>query len=293
LECHDYDLCAACNDKGALVHSKSHIVLCIPKALSDVPVLDEKPLIQDESVAPVEVENEKPAPTDDAKELERELGFVEAVGKISLDSLTRKRETVEKAMLGLRQQLEERRNKLQQDGSSEVRAVFVPVIPSPTASPVSDSAIELQPVKTEEEEEIIASAPASVKGVSTQTSNPVKPEETTIVTVSPVTEPTNPSMSTSNLSFPRLQLSTENLTDKTPLDDDAQTQTMTPSEDDVHSLAETDDLSLNDDHWSDDGESFHSSQEDSDDDFELLDVESITDAKEDENSQQLAQSMRS
>ena len=34
-------------------------------------------------------------------------------------------------------------------------------------------------------------------------------------------------------------------------------------------------------------------EDDSDDDFELLDVESVTDAKEDEHSQQLAQSLRS
>src|SRR5579859_7066156 len=36
LECHDYDLCEKCNAKGALVHSKAHIMLCIPKALVDV-----------------------------------------------------------------------------------------------------------------------------------------------------------------------------------------------------------------------------------------------------------------
>jgi len=185
-------------------------------------------------------------------------------------------------MRGLRQQLEERRKTFQQN-----MAVTSSTLESPVDVPTADSAIELQPVKPDEEEEdIIASAPASVKAVSVQTSDP---EESPVATVLPVDETT---LSSSNLSFPRLQLSTENLTGQTLQDDDAQTQTMTPSEDDVHSLAGTDDLSLNDDHWSDD-ESFHSSQEDSEDDFELLDVESIDGAREDENSQQLAQSLHS
>jgi len=82
------------------------------------------------------------------------------------------------------------------------------------------------------------------------------------------------------------------------VEDDAQTHTMTPSEDDVHSM--TSGLSLNDDNWSDDDDgdtSFHDSRDgnisDADDDFELLDVESVDGgAREDENSQQLAASLR-
>lgn len=74
---------------------------------------------------------------------------------------------------------------------------------------------------------------------------------------------------------------------------------MTNTEDDVHSV--TSELSLNDDHWSnqdDDDEGFQDSQShdgnlSDGDDFELLDVESVDGAKEDENSQQLANSVRS
>ena len=108
-------------------------------------------------------------------------------------------------------------------------------------------------------------------------------------------------MSSSNLSFPRLKLSTDNLiVEHVVQEDDAQTHTMTLTEDDVRS--NTSELSLNDDHWSehvdDDDESFHDSNSQdgnlSDgDDFELLDVESVDDVREDENSQQLAASFRS
>jgi Zinc finger, ZZ type len=293
LECHDYDLCAACNAKGATVHSKGHIMLVIPRALPDkTPTTEKSETLIAELSEPV-----IPSVEDKKADLQRDL----EKQKLQKEYILKKREMVESAMRGLRQQLEERRKNFQQQGLNPVMGEIVPA--------TLDSAIELQPVKVEEEEEeIIASAPASVKGVSVQTSEEVEepieapkeiveetadavvatPEETPVVTVVPVDDS---SMASSNLSFPRLQLSTENLH---PVDDDAATLTVSsPTEDDVHSLAGTDDLSLNDDHWSEDGDSFHSSHEDSDDDFELLDVESVDGAREDENSQQLAGSLRS
>ena len=101
-------------------------------------------------------------------------------------------------------------------------------------------------------------------------------------------------MSSSNLSFPRLQLSMENIAEPA-VEDDAATHTMTPTEDDAHS-----ELSLNDDSWSEhgDNEGFNDTNSPNGnlsdvDDFELLDVESVDGAREDENSQQLAASFRS
>ena len=108
-------------------------------------------------------------------------------------------------------------------------------------------------------------------------------------------------MSSSNLSFPKLQLSTTNI--ETLSQDggavqisETRTHTLTPTEEDVHSI--TSELSLNDDNWSDDEDdrSYHELRDellsDEDDEFELLDVESTTNAQEDENSQQLAASYR-
>ena len=161
-------------------------------------------------------------------------------------------------------------------------------------------------------EEIIASAPASVKSESNE-DQPISPTSNAVEqSVELEDEPALPtahltdddralSMSSSNLSFPRLQLSQENIiVEPIVQEEDGATQTMTMTEDDAHSVAS--ELSLNDDHWSDheDDESFHDSRDGvsgalSDaEEFELLDVESVDGAaKEDENSQQLAASFRS
>ena len=177
------------------------------------------------------------------------------------------------------------------------------------------NSIAENPVVDDEKEpvdEIIASAPASVKAESVKdllisaTSEAVEnsvelDDEPALPTAHLTDDDRALSMSSSNLSFPRLQLSQENIVvEPIVQEEDGATQTMTMTEDDVHSVAS--ELSLNVDHWSDhdDDESFHDSRDGvsgalSDaEEFELLDVESVDGAaKEDENSQQLAASFRS
>jgi hypothetical protein len=160
--------------------------------------------------------------------------------------------------------------------------------------------------KEEHVEEIIASAPASIKAeslkdqpLSSSTPKDDKEDKVALPTAHLTDDDRALSMSSSNLSFPRLQLSQENIVVDPIVAEDGQTQTTTMTEDDdVHSVSS--DLSLNVDHWSDheDEESFHDSRDGgalSDaEEFELLDAESVDgSAKEDENSQQLAASFRS
>lgn len=282
LECHDYDLCQACNSKGAAIHNNRHAMLCIPKAL--VPELAIDTEVKEKVVESDSTAEEKTA------NLERDLN----IQKMRHEELLKKRETLELAMRSLRERREERRRALEQ-------GFVVPLVPSPLQATESETTpVTAQPVAPNNEdvvEEIIASAPISIREEIKD--EPSKDNDlaapSVIINDDDVLEQ---SMSSSNLSFPRLKLSTENHIDE-PLiqEDDAQTHTMTLTEDDVHS-----ELSLNDDHWSehadDDDESFHDSNSQdgsfSDgDDFELLDVESVDGAREDENSQQLAASFRS
>jgi hypothetical protein len=307
LECHDYDLCEKCNAKGPSLHNKSHTMLCIPKAF-DAPliVVDEKP-VKSEPVenAVEEKTEEKVEQFEPQSQLDKFVEMRKAnvqrdleAQKVKHEDLLKKREVIENAMRGLQQQLEQRRQSFR-DSMGWTAPPTEPRFVQPhelfmIPQAADTRSVEAQPDtdKDEHEEEIIASAPASIKGE--QTPQPT-PEETPVTPSAVVTEdPVSQSLSASNLSFPRLQLSTENLVVEPAQEDDAQTHTMTPSEDDVHSF--TSELSFNDDHWSEEEDaSFHDSRngEDSDgDDFELLDVESVTGAREDENSQQLASSLR-
>ena len=283
LECHDYDLCEACNNKGAAIHNNRHVMLCIPKALAKDSTLNTE---EKEKVV-----EQDPTAEQKTMDLERNL----SIQKMRHEELMKKRETLELAMRSLRERREERRRALEQQG------FVLPFPESPFPETESETTlVAAQPVTPNREvvEEIIASAPADVRGEpvkdeSSKEDDPVAPSA--VVNDDDALEQ---SMSSSNLSFPRLKLSTESLVVEPVIqEDDGQTQTMTPTEDDVHS-----ELSLNDDHWSehadDDDESFHDSNSQdgnlSDgDDFELLDVESIDGAREDENSQQLAASFRS
>ena len=296
MECHDYDLCETCNAKGNSLHSNLHAMLCIPKALGPEPI---KTIDTPEKVEALQ------------KELEAR--------KTDFEEMIKKREALETAMKKLRQRREESKQMEKVAVAADIQRML------PFARPdvqIIDLTGESEPVgkkveesvpdnKDEVVEEIIASAPASVRGepvVPSLEPAPVvkepmpEPELVTPTTVA-VAEDDASQLSSSNLSFPRLKLSSENLSEQPLLqftEDDAQTHTMTPTEDDVRSV--TSELSLNDDHWSDDvdEESYQDSQsrdghfsDDDGDDFELLDVESIDGVTEDENSQQLAGSVRS
>jgi hypothetical protein len=269
LECHDYDLCETCNAK-ALVHNRSHIMLVIPKGLVETPVsVQDIPVKSPE----VEVKEEKV----EEKTVDDNSSFTTAV---DADPTQIQRRILTDLL-----------KELKDTGAPRIQVLGV-------QGP--NGCFEVK--SGELEEEILASAPASVR--EEQSENAAKEEKAipNFVPVAPPTAEEDQSMSSSNLSFPRLKLSTENINEEpipAEAEEDAQTHTMTPSEDDVHSLAS--DLGLTDDHaWTDDedAESFHDSRDENlddvdDDDFELLDVESVTDAREDENSQQLASSMRS
>ena len=307
LECHDYDLCEKCNAKGGLVHSKSHTMLCIPKALVDVaPVAATEKDIKLEDVEDAPSEKTLDADVEEMKaDLQRDLG----IQRQKQEDLLKKREVIETAMRGLQEQLEQRRQTFRESIGWRAPPISPIVSPRPisiVSQPSTVTAVETQsvaPVKDEVEEEIIASAPANVREelglppVVPATEEPIRPPSPPSTVL--LEDPASQSMSSSNLSFPRLKLSTDNLVvEPSVVEDDAQTHTMTPSEDDVHSM--TSGLSLNDDNWSDDDDgdtSFHDSRDgnisDADDDFELLDVESVDGgAREDENSQQLAASLR-
>jgi hypothetical protein len=236
--------------------------------------------------------------------------------------LVKKRQAIATAMHGLQDQLEQRKQSFKESmvwtnpsavPITELRPISIISQPS-TVTAINDDTQSVTPTKDEEVdvEEILALAPANVReelGLQQQPLVPAPAKEETTSSTPPAAVPLeNPalsqSMSSSNLSFPRLKLSTENLVIDSLVqpraeeeeEDDAQTHTMTPSEDDVHSL--TSGLSLNDDNWSDDDEddetSFHDVRDggvSDGDDFELLDVESLDGSpKEDENSQQLASS---
>jgi len=302
MECHDYDLCESCNAKGNSMHSNLHAMLCIPKALAPEPI---KTIDTPEKMEALQ------------KELEAR--------KTDFDEMLKKREALESAMKKLRERREER--KLMAKAATAPAPAsppadiqkMLPFAPKPSASVQAIDLTEPEPVTKVEEpvvtnkdevvEEIIASAPASVKGEPvvrdpTPSAKEIAPEqqpEPVTPTTVAVAEDDASQMSSSNLSFPRLKLSSENLSEEPLLqftEEDAQTHTMTPTEDDVRSV--TSELSLNDDQWSDevDEESYQDSQSrdghlsDDGDDFELLDVESIDGATEDENSQQLAGSVR-
>ena len=286
MECHDYDLCENCNAKGNTLHSNLHPMLCIPKALGPEPI---KTIDTPEKMEALQ------------KELEAR--------KTDFDEMLKKREALETAMKKLRERREERNQIEKAVGPPDLQKM----LPFAKATRVIDLTEPQVVAKVEEPaaankdevvEEIIASAPANVRGEPVPEILPVaqepEPEPVTPTTVA-VAEDNASQMSSSNLSFPRLKLSIENLSEEPLLqftEDDAQTHTMTPTEDDVRSV--TSELSLNDDHWSDDvdEESYQDSQSrdghlsDDGDDFELLDVESIDGATEDENSQQLAGSVR-
>jgi len=292
MDCVDYDLCEKCRADDHINHDKSHKMIIIPKALTDKDFIE------------AAVENAENTEKEMAREEQKKAELEQQ--KWNRDDLLRKREVIEDAMRGLLLEREERRKAFEEEMAVSEPVVAAGQSTSPAPS-VPGAAIELQPVTPvnndeEDSEEIIASAPASVRGIQISSPSapvtPVTPEQATPIVTVVEDEPASNSMSSSNLSFPRLQLSTENIVIESPmleplepLDDDAKTQTLTsPTEDDVHSLISD----LSHDHWSDDdGESFHDSQMDNEEDeFELLDVESIDGAKEDENSQQLATSLR-
>ena len=283
MECHDYDLCESCNAKGSGLHSDHHAMLCIPKELGPEPI--------------------KTVDTPEKMEvLQKEL----EARRASFEEMLKKREALESAMKRLRERREEKKQMEKTVLSSDVKRIvpFAGLQVVDLTEPEVVAKAEEPPVKDEIVEEIIASAPASVKSESLPKAPAAEPEPepitpTTVATI--VAEEDASQMSSSNLSFPRLKLSIENFSEEPPLqvtEDDAQTHTMTATEDDVRSV--TSELSLNDDHWSDDvdDESYHDSPSpdehlsDDGDDFELLDVESIDGATEDENSQQLAGSVR-
>jgi hypothetical protein len=325
LECHDYDLCEKCNAKGALVHNKAHTMLCIPKAMGvDVvtpPISIPIATTTEKDIKLEDVDDETPSEKtlevtveEKKAELQRDL----EIQRQRQRDLLKKRQVIETAMRGLQDQLEQRKQSFRDSMVWTPPSTTVPITePRPISiisQPSTVTAINddpATPTKSEEveEEEIMASAPANVREELALQQQPLVPtaakEEPTSSTPQSAIPLENPALSqsmssSSNLSFPRLKLSTENLvieSQQEEEEDDAQTHTMTPSEDDVHSL--TSGLSLNDDNWSDDDDedddtSFHDVRdgEVSDgDDFELLDVESLDGSpKEDENSQQLASS---
>jgi hypothetical protein len=283
LECPDYDLCEACNSKGAAIHNNRHVMLRIPKALVQEPAIN----TEEEKVV-----EKDPITEQKTADLERDLN----IQRMRQEELLMKKETLELALRSLRERQEERRTVLEQQG------FVLPLPQSPLRATESETTLgAAQPVtpnKEEGVEEVIPSAPVSVTGEQVKDEPSKDDDQATPSAVMNDDDALEQSMSSSNLSFPRLKLSTENLIVE-PLiqEDDTQTHTMTATEEDVRS-----ELSLNDDHWSehadDDDESFHDSNShdgnlSDEDDFELLDVESVDGVREDENSQQLAASFRS
>jgi len=275
-------------------------MLCIPKALVDsTPVVAAEKEVKSEEFDDSRSEKTIEVNVEDKKaDLQRDLD----IERQKQEDLLKKREVIETAMRGLQEQLEQRRQTFRDSmgWTPSIVPVMEPRPVSVISQPSTVAAVDAKPVapaNEEVEEEIIASAPASVREELASDPAPVVEEKP--ATPSPpsavlLEDPASESLSSSNLSFPKLKLSTENLVVEPSVpEDDAQTHTMTPSEDDVHSL--TSGLSLNDDNWSDDDDdaSFHDCGHLSDaDDFELLDVESVDGAREDENSQQLASSLR-
>lgn len=278
LECHDYDLCEKCNAKGTVVHNKNHPMLCIPKALADTPLIKTDDDVKTEEKVVVTEDQE----STDAKKAELEKRLEASLA--TQDALLRKREEIENELRHVRGERELRTKSLE-----ETMAVTSPVV----AETASQSSVELASdrqtsISNEEEieEEIIASAPANVK--AEQAAMPSIAETPIIPNANPNDDSAS-MLSSSNLSFPRLKLSTDNLVEPLIVQDDAQTRTITPTEDDVHSVAS--EMFLNADHWSDDDDVLGSldGHVSDGDEFELLDVESD---REDENSQQLAGSVR-
>lgn len=273
-QCHDYDLCEACNAKGPSIHDIRHGMLCIPRALPDEKVYEEGRQRRMKALFSEIHKFEEKEAERDGQSVGDKGSLGERPSKLSKKYFNFTWDDIDKM-----------------DRKSEVSADKETI--AETKEPV---------------EEILASAPASVKAesikdqsISTTTKLPPTAEEDEEEPAPPTSHLTDDdralSMSSSNLSFPRLQLSSENIViEPIVQEEDATTQTMTMTEDDDHSVGSQ--LSFDEDRWSDheDEESFHDSKgalSDMDEDFELLDVESVDgSAKEDENSQQLAASFR-
>ena len=289
MECADYDLCEKCNGNANLGHHKGHIMLVIPKEIHEripdsIDPDDEEEKTLDEKKMALEAKSEmmrtNAASKSDAKDNARQ-SLVEQAGEFNEHQLALAELSTQSTLVPAKERT-----------SAETMILQQPVIPN----------------KDEVEEEIIASAPASVRDehrvlVETPKEEIPEPITPTIATARAAVDPADASslMSSSNLSFPRLTISSENFVEELAgAEDDGQTHTMTltPSEDDIHSL--TSELSLNDDQWSDDDneEDFHDTHADGNisevDDFELLDVESVDGQalRDDENSQHLAASLR-
>lgn len=269
LECPDYDLCETCNSKASVGHDQSHAMICIPKALVNV----DDTLIKTEFGKLIDPEVEEKM-----VDLQKDL----SIQRVRHEELLKKRVVIENAMRDLRERRAERRRAMEENNS--------------TSPPPKDVSSDSNSSKEEVDEEIIANVHADVRPLQPSRELPSQVEDSS-VTVDDEAD-SQSMMSSSNLSFPRLKLSAEDaIVDAQQ--DDSQTRTLTPSEEDIHSV--TSELSLNDDHWSEDedeeDEDFHDSQSRDEniseiDDYELLDDESLDGAKDDENSQQLVTSLR-
>jgi Zinc finger, ZZ type len=276
-QCHDYDLCEACNAKGPAVHDIRHGMLCIPRALADEKVYEE------------------------GRQRRMKALFSE------IHKFEEKEAEGDGQSVGDKSPFAERRGRPARSSSKYFNFTWDDI--NGKVEPKSDVSGDKETVVETKEpvEEILASAPESVKAESIK-DQPISPttklpptaeedeEEPAPTTVHLTDDDRALSMSSSNLSFPRLQLSSENIViEPIVQEEDATTQTMTMTEDDDHSVGSQ--LSFDEDRWSDheDEESFHDSKGALSDmeDFELLDAESVEGgAKEDENSQQLAASFR-
>jgi Zinc finger, ZZ type len=275
LECDDFDLCEKCNRAGKAVHDQTHMMLCIPKMLPDTPsYINDIPVSITTPAVGIKVEESSPTPVPEEKDLDDDMYGIFA--QLAQENAEYKAKELE--IESYLQQLK------------ELKPIVIPVEPitvepTPMVAPEPKSPVQ---TKEEVEEEILASVPASIRA---EWSASTEPATEPVPSDHPVVQEDSP-LSSSNLSFPKLQLSTENIAEESV----EEIQTLTPTEDDIRSI--TSELSLNDDNWSEQDEEtevhheFSEEEEEEEDDFELLDVESATDAKEDENSQQLAASYR-
>ena len=169
LECHDYDLCYSCNNKGNALHNCHHAMLVIPKAL----VEKMEPQIKTENAPPTVVVRDSTA-EHKTTDLQRDLN----IQKMKQDELLKKREALEMAMKGLRERREERMKALKEniiefaepreEQSTLLRTTSESTI---TAKPANRRQWELP---SEFIEEMLASAPASVREKQIAKGSPVK-----------------------------------------------------------------------------------------------------------------------
>jgi len=290
LTCPDYDLCENCN-KNSAFHNESHMMLCIPKAIPDAPV----------AVGGLMQEVDADAFHKNFEDYKESIKEDLLYQKQRRDDIMKKREVLEAAMKSLSERRERKRLGLSDDSTVSLESDQVPLMKEiQLDSPSSSSSGSQQPIviqseeAEEEEQELLASAPASVRE---SLGEPVAPAEEVVEPEpeSKFVDSDSQSLSSSNLSFPRLSLSTIVPEEEPVTHEETETPTQTATPDDLHSVAS--ELSLDEDQWSVqsvEAEDYHGEdEEDEADDFELLDVESESGVREEDgNSQQLAASLR-